>query len=136
MQTSKHNFPIRPDLTSVDARKRLAKMTMALFDHWKLSSSDQALLLGHSPTARTTLARYRKGMPVCNRRDLIGRIGHLLGIHKTLRFIFLHDRDLAYKWVSTPNRRFEGKRPLEIMTRGYEGLLEVRRYLDFERDRE
>lgn len=49
----------------------------------------------------------------------------MLCIHKTLRIIFPHDRDLAYKWVSIPSRRFEGKKPLEIMTRDYEGLLAV-----------
>jgi hypothetical protein len=37
--------------------------------------------------------------------------------------------------VSTPNRRF-GTSPLDVMKRhGYEGILAVRRYLDFERGR-
>ena len=67
--------------------------------------------------------------------DLLARAGHLLGIHKALRILFPQDRDLAYQWVSTPNRRF-GATPLEIMKRhGYEGILAVRRYLDFERGR-
>jgi hypothetical protein len=34
-----------------------------------------------------------------------------------------------------PNRRFDGRAPLEIMKQGFEGLLAVRRYLDFERGR-
>ena len=46
-----------------------------------------------------------------------------------------HDADLAYRWVSTPNRRFGDRMPLETMKRGYEGILAVRRYLDFERGR-
>jgi hypothetical protein len=38
--------------------------------------------------------------------------------------------------VSAPNRRFGGATPLEVMRRhGYEGILAVRRYLDFERGR-
>lgn len=134
MQISTNDFDSLPDLTSADVRKRLAHVIMELFDRWDLGTSEQALLLGYSPPARMTLARYRKGMPIDNKRDLIGRIGHLLGIHKTLRSIFPHDLDLAYKWVTTPSRRFGWKKPLEIMTTGYEGLLAVRRYLDFERN--
>jgi hypothetical protein len=124
-----------PDLSSQDSRKRLAKMVMALFDHWGLSSADQALLLGLSAETRATIARYRKGAPLAENIDLLGRAGHLLGIHKSLRIMFPHDRDLAYAWVTTPNRRFEGKTPLSIMQSGYEGLLAIRRYLDFERGR-
>jgi hypothetical protein len=67
--------------------------------------------------------------------DLLARCGHLLGIHEALRIIFPHDRDLAYRWVTTPNRRFADRPPLEIMKQGFEGLLAVRRYLDFERGR-
>jgi hypothetical protein len=50
--------------------------------------------------------------------------------------MFPHDRDLAYRWVTTSNARFGGAAPLDIMRRhGYEGILAVRRYLDFERGR-
>jgi hypothetical protein len=59
-----------------------------------------------------------------------------LGIHKSPRIIFPHDHELAYRWISTPNRRFGGMPPLEIMKQhGFEGILAVRRYLDFERGR-
>jgi hypothetical protein len=50
--------------------------------------------------------------------------------------MFPHDRDLAYRWIGTPNRRFAGARPVDVMKQqGYEGILAVRRYLDFERGR-
>jgi hypothetical protein len=64
---------------------------------------------------------------------LLDRVGHLLGIHKSLRILFPHDRDLAYRWMTTPNRRLGG-RPVDVaLDRGFEGLLALRRYLDFER---
>jgi len=111
-------------------------MVVELFDHWRLPPNDQAALLGLSAQSRSTIARYRKGEPFADSADLLARAGHLLGIHKALRIIFPHDRDLAYRWMTTPNRRFAGAAPLEIMKRhGYEGLLAVRRYLDFERGR-
>ncbi|KIH78182.1 hypothetical protein GFER_01545 [Geoalkalibacter ferrihydriticus DSM 17813] len=118
-----------------DTRARLARMIMRLLEHWDLSAEDQCLLLGLSPQARTSLGRYRRGEPLADSVDLLGRAGHLLAIHKSLRIFFPHDRDLAYRWISQPNSRFAGRRPLDIMREGYEGLLAIRRYLDFERGR-
>jgi transcriptional regulator with XRE-family HTH domain len=124
------------DLHARESRERLARMLMELFRHWALSPTDQAVLLGVSTQSRSTLARYRRGEPLADSADLLARAGHLLGIHKALRILFPHDRDLAYRWVSAPNRRFGGATPLDIMKRhGYEGILAVRRYLDFERGR-
>jgi len=123
------------DLHARGSRERLARMVVSLLDHWNLSPNDQAVLLGLSTQSRSTIARYRRGEPLADSADLLARAGHLLGIHKALRILFPHDRDLAYRWVSTPNRRF-GTSPLEVMKRhGYEGILAVRRYLDFERGR-
>ena len=123
------------DLHARGSRERLARMVVALLDHWKLAPNDQALLLGLSTQSRSTVARYRRGEPLADSADLLARAGHLLGIHKALRILFPHDRDLVYRWVTTPNRRF-GATPFEIMKRnGYEGILAVRRYLDFERGR-
>ena len=128
--------PVRAmDLHQRGSRERLARMVVSLFDHWQVSPSDQALLLGLSPDSRATVARYRKGEPLADNTDLLARAGHLLGIHKALRIMFPHDRDLAYRWVSTPNRRFGERMPLETMKQRYEGILAVRRYLDFERGR-
>jgi hypothetical protein len=123
------------DLHARDSRERLARMVVSLLDHWNLSPNDQAVLLGLSTQSRSTVVRYRRGEPLADSADLLARAGHLLGIHKALRILFPHDRDLAYRWVSTPNRRF-GTTPLDVMKRhGYEGILAVRRYLDFERGR-
>ena len=123
------------DLHDADNRRRLTQMIIRLFDHWKLTPRDQAALLGLSTQGRTTLSRYRRGQALADNQDLLGRAGHLLGIHKSLRLIFPHNIDLAYRWVSQPNRRFGNAAPLDIMKQGYEGLLAVRRYLDFERGR-
>ena len=118
-----------------EGRQRLARMVLTLFEHWDLSSAEQAALLGLSPDNRATIARYRRGEPFGESRDLLERAGHLLGIHKSLRILFPRDRDLAYAWIKAHNQRL-GATPLEIMVaRGFEGLLAVRRYLDFERGR-
>lgn len=123
------------DLRQRHRREQLARMIVQLFEHWQLAAPDQATLLGLSSDSRATVARYRKGEPLADSTDLLARAGHLLGIHKSLRIMFPHDRDLAYRWITTPNRRFGDRAPLETMRQGYEGILAVRRFLDFERGR-
>ena len=121
------------DLASRHARARLAAMVTRLLDHWSLSAAEQAAVLGLSGGSRSTLARYRGGEPLADSRDLLDRARHLLGIHKSLRLLFPHDRDLAYRWMTQPNRRL-GARPIDVVVEhGFEGLLAVRRYLDFQR---
>jgi hypothetical protein len=112
-------------------RGALAKMVMALLDHWKLSTEDQAALLGIAPGNRAALTRYRKGEPIGTSRDQLERVGHLLGIHKNLRLLFPQNRDLAYRWMSTRNKAFDNLTPVDVVKDwGFAGLLMVRAYLD------
>lgn len=112
-------------------RGEIAKMLMALFDHWKLSTEDRLELLGLAPTNRAALTRYRRGEPFAQSRDLLERAGILLGIHKSLRLLFPHNRELAYSWMTTRNRAMGGLTPTEaIKEYGFPGLLMVRAYLD------
>ncbi|MBI5937709.1 MAG: DUF2384 domain-containing protein [Betaproteobacteria bacterium] len=112
-------------------RGALAMMTMKLLDHWSLLTDDQAALLGLAPGNRTALAHYRKGGPIGTTRDQFERVGHLLGIHKSLRLLFPHNRELAYKWMSTRNKAFNNLTPVEVVKEyGFAGLLMVRAYLD------
>lgn len=112
-------------------RAELAKMVMSLFGHWQLSTEDQLALLGLSTTNRGALTRYRKGEPLAPNRDLLERAGILLGIHKSLRLLFPHNPELAYAWMTTRNRAFEGMTPVETIRQwGFQGLLMVRAYLD------
>ncbi len=112
-------------------REALARMVMRLFDHWQLSTEDQAALLGIAPGNRAALARYRRGAPIGASRDQYERVGHLLGIHKNLRLLFPRNRDLAYRWMSTRNQAFGNLTPVEAIREwGFAGLLMVRAYLD------
>jgi len=112
-------------------RGALATMVMTLLDHWKLSTEDQAALLGVAPSNRAALSRYRKGEPIGGSRDQFERVGHLLGIHKNLRLLFPQNRDLAYRWMSTRNKAFNNLTPVAVINEwGFAGLLMVRSYLD------
>lgn len=112
-------------------RGELAKMVMTLLDHWKLSTEDQAALLGIAASNRAALTRYRKGEPIGTNRDQYERVGHLLGIHKNLRLLFPQNRDLVYRWISTRNKAFDNLSPVDVIRDwGFSGLLMVRAYLD------
>ena len=112
-------------------RGALAKMVMALLDHWALPTEDQAALLGIAASNRAALTRYRKGEPIGTSRDQFERVGHLLGIHKNLRLLFPQNRELAYRWMSTRNKAFDNLTPVEVVKAwGFAGLLMVRAYLD------
>jgi uncharacterized protein (DUF2384 family) len=112
-------------------RGALARMVMALLDHWSLTTEDQAALLGIAPSNRAALTRYRKGEPIGTSRDQYERVGHLLGIHKNLRLLFPQNRELAYRWMSTRNKAFDNLSPVEVIKEwGFAGLLMVRAYLD------
>jgi uncharacterized protein (DUF2384 family) len=120
-----------PPVEVADDRGALARMLTTLLDHWRLDTEDQAMLLGLAPGNRAALARYRRGEPIGSSRDQFERCGHLLAIHKNLRLLFPQNRDLAYRWMSTPNRAFEQRTPVQVVREwGFAGLLMVRAYLD------
>lgn len=109
---------------------------MPLFEHWRLAAADQLDLLGLAPGNRAALSRYRKGAPLANSRDLLERVRHLLAVHKNLRLLFPQDRELAYRWMTTPNRAFDNLAPVQVVKAyGFLGLLMVRAYLDRQRGR-
>ena len=117
-------------------RGALARMVMKLLEHWQLSTEDQAALLGLAASNRAALGRYRRGEAIGSSRDQFERVGHLLGIHKSLRLLFPQNPDLAYRWVTTRNRAFDNRTPVEVIKeQGFAGLLIVRGYLDRARGR-
>lgn len=134
MNQAELQVPSGKDLYSRNGRQALAAMVTRLFEHWQLSTAEQTDLLGLSASSRASLSRYRRGEPLADNRDMVDRTGHLLAIHKSLRILFPHNPDLAYKWPTQPNAHFDGRTPVEIMReKGFLGLVAVRRYLDFER---
>jgi hypothetical protein len=119
------------EVTASHDRGALAKMVMALLEHWKLSTEDQAALLGIASSNRAALSNYRSGKPIGTSRDQFERVGHLLGIHKSLRLLFPQNRDLAYRWMTSRNKAFDNLTPVDVVKEwGFTGLLMVRGYLD------
>jgi hypothetical protein len=125
-----------PAMDTQEARSTVARLLVRMFQNWNLPTRDSLALMGLAESNRAALLRYEQGLPLANSRDQLDRAATLLGIHKSLRLLFPENRDLAYRWMSTPNRAFEGRTPVEtVRQHGFAGLLMVRAYLDRARGR-
>ncbi len=114
-----------------DERVVLARAVTKLFELWQLAAADQLMLLGLNESNRIALQRYAKGEALAANRDLLERVGHLLGIHKALKLLYPKNADLVSGWMSAPNTAFDGASPVEVARRfGFAGLLMVRGTLD------
>ncbi|HKQ81271.1 MAG TPA: antitoxin Xre/MbcA/ParS toxin-binding domain-containing protein [Steroidobacteraceae bacterium] len=121
---------------SREDRVVLARAVSKLFALWELSAGDQLSLLGLSETNRIALQRYAKGEALAANRDLLERVGHLLGIQKSLKLLYPHNAEIVNGWMSSPNSKFDGASPVEIVRKfGFAGLLMVRGTLDRMRGR-
>lgn len=121
-------------LYSRENRSSLASALLRLFDHWRLTTDQQLALLGYNLGSRATLKRLRDGGPLPASRDVLDRAGHLLGIHKSLRLIYPKNPRARYGWITSRNRDFGERSPLEVIEAyGLPGLLMVRTYLDHAR---
>jgi hypothetical protein len=124
-----------PELDRDTTRMDLARILVALFERWSLTTDAQQSLLGLSPESRKLIGLYRRGeRALPNQRDALDRAGYLLGIHKGLRLLFPENPELRYSWVHRRNQVLGGRAPLEVMLEdGLVGVARVARLVDFQR---
>ena len=107
----------------------LAKQLQALFKHWQLSPAQQLAVLALGGSADAIESGIDWPSYLTGKRLM--RAGHLLAIHASLRTLFPANPELAYSWMQTPNKAFEGATPLAMIeTSGMAGLLTIRAYLN------
>lgn len=124
------------DSRSQKTRIKLATAVSRLFDLWDLDAVDRLILLGLSEGNRSALARYARREPLAASRDLLDRVGHLLGIYKSLKLLYPHNPEIVNLWMTSANRKFHGETPVAVVGRfGLPGLTMVRGTLDAMRGR-
>ena len=104
-----------------------------LVRRWALNDQQGRILLGE-PAART-YARWKAGHVELSRisRDTRERLSILIGIHKSLRYLF-SDPSRGYRWLHKPNQAFGGQPALHRLLAGsIPDLAAVRAYLDAQR---
>lgn len=119
------------DLQSENASRVALTAFFNLADHWNLSTTEMAQLLGNIKNSR--FFDWKKNHNQKIPSDTMERISYLLGIYKSL-LILLPSKQAAHAWIKKPNGRFNNLSALDfILQNGFSGLVDVRRYLDAER---
>lgn len=107
-------------LHSVEARRALAEVLLALFRQWGIHELNQAELLGMEE-----VKSLWQGEALPNRMSVLERAGLLLAIDRMLKQQFEEDPQMRDRWVEFPNMAFGGSSPLQRMLGGIEGIREV-----------
>lgn len=129
---------VEPGLADAAERRRLSGPAMRTFlriaDRWGLGEAERLRVLGlpGRSTYYGWVDKARRERTLALNLDVLLRISAVLGIHKALRIVFVHDREVK-AWLLAANRgpSFGGQRPIDLITSGtQDGLLAVRRHLD------
>lgn len=108
----------------------LARATVNLFSHWRISDADARTLLGGVSEKGWRL--LKDGDTSAIEQDTQVRMSILMGIHAGLRHLFA-DASRGYAWIKKPNASFDDESALDVMKRGgLADLLVVREYLNTE----
>ena len=124
--------PVSASISDAEAGAML-RAFFNLAKHWQLNDRQGRILLGE-PAART-YSRWKAGHVDPSRisRDIRERLSMLMGIHKSLRYMF-SESSRAYDWLRKPNRAFGDEPALSRLLAGsISDLMAVRAYLDAER---
>jgi hypothetical protein len=113
-------------------RQQQTQLIMKLFELWKLTTKQQAILIGTSPNTETGIYNYKNNknyLPI--NRDTQDRIRLLLTIHQHLRKAYPFNKELAYQWMTTRNMDFAHLSPVDVIAEeGIMGLVRIKRYLE------
>ncbi|NRA47126.1 MAG: DUF2384 domain-containing protein [Oligoflexales bacterium] len=114
-------------------RKTLAKAFWNLASHYRLTQKEQSILLGIREN-RARLNKYKDECELPDDPDKVFRVATLVGIHKNLRILFPHNREVVYKWLKTKRELFNGISAMDYIAEdpmiSLKRLVSVRRLLD------
>jgi len=108
----------------------LSRAVLRLLTNWGVSAAQQPALLGlDGTTNRRELNRCRFGAALPDTGDVYLRARLLLAISAAAAQLFPHSSVAAEVWATTPQLRFGGHTPLEIMLE--EGAAGMQRVIDY-----
>lgn len=111
----------------------LGKAFWNLATHYQLTQKDAAILLGIKEN-RTRLTQLKKNNEIPDDPDKELRVSHMIGIHKNLRVLFPHNREIVYSWFKTKRDLLGGKSAMEYIAedplQSLPRIFSIRRLLD------
>ena len=99
-------------------RRLLATAIFRLFDHWKLSESEQCSLLGLDHEHASRLIEMRESGLLIPSAEIAERARALLRVYRFLGMLFAQNDDLARQWMMTRTARLNGESPFERIEKG------------------
>jgi hypothetical protein len=115
-------------------RKVLGEAFWNIVKHYGFNREEQAAVLGIKPN-RQRLKELCDSHSIPDDPDKKYRVGLLLGIHKNLRILFPHNREIVYGWMKSPQADLEGEIPIQYIMKDLDEslprLAAIRRRLDY-----
>ena len=104
----------------------MAKLTILLFDHWRLHWRDQLILLGLKNSGPEQLARISLGKDLPDSPDFTERLELFLKIYEAMRLNISGKPILISTWIKESNVFFNDQTPLEVIEKeGSQGLAKI-----------
>lgn len=111
----------------------LGKAFWNLVMHYNLTQKEAATLLGIKEN-RTRLRQLKDRNEIPDDPDKELRVSHMIGIHKNLRVLFPHNREVVYSWFKTKRDILGGKSAMEYISedplQSLPRIFSIRRLLD------
>jgi hypothetical protein len=135
MRSPRQNEEKNAELMAVNEKnaRALGATFWNIAREYGFNREEQAFLLGIKHN-RARLGALEKGKKIPVEYDAFFRVATLLGIHKNLRIIFPHNRELVYQWMKTAQPLLGNQVPMEYISKdpvqSMPRLFSVRRLLD------
>ncbi|HYW93081.1 MAG TPA: antitoxin Xre/MbcA/ParS toxin-binding domain-containing protein [Gammaproteobacteria bacterium] len=100
-----------------------------LFDSWGLSQAERAAVVGISLAGEDTIPLRFVQRDLTNEQST--RLGDVFAIYAGLSCLFPENREIRNGWMTSPNRRFGNRRPIDVVVEDRaRGLERVRAEID------
>lgn len=108
----------RPVSATSDSDPRmLAKALFRIFDQWRLSETDQLIVLGIGAEDPGVLVSMRERNDL-DSNDLVERARALVRIYRYLAMLYPEHPTLREKWMTSAHPRLSGESPLDRIKGG------------------
>jgi len=100
-------------------REQMTRSVMATLQGWGLSGDAQRMLLGLPADMRARkMNQFRSGQALPDEPEVLLRAQLILQIGNAVASLFPHNLSVANYWITTQNRHFGQRTPLDVMLDG------------------
>jgi len=115
-------------ISDLAVRTQLTREVMATLQGWGVPAEAQRMLLGLPGDLRARkLNQFRSGQALPDEPEVLARAQLLIQIGNAVATLYPHNVSVANYWVTTENRFFGRRTPLDVMLEG--GLAAMERVI-------